>query len=156
MLTEQEFYVATEQYLDMVYRVALNWFRNPADAEDAAQTVMLRLWQSCPDGLDIEHMRYWLTRVTLNVCKDMSRTPWRCRTVSLEGCPEPAFQEDSKRELFDQVMALPAKHRLPLYLFYYEGYSVKEVGELLRLNSSTVQTRLARARDKLKIMLTEE
>ena len=45
-MTEREFTSAVERYLDMVYRIALSWFRNPADAEDAAQTVMLRLWQS--------------------------------------------------------------------------------------------------------------
>ena len=48
------------------------------------------------------------------------------------------------------MLELPGKYRLPLYLYYYEGYSVKEVGELLDLKPSTVQTRLARARAKLK------
>ena len=52
-------------------------------------------------------------------------------------------------------MALPGKYRVPLYLYYYEGYKVDEVGELLGLNASTVQTRLARARAKLKIQLEE-
>ena len=53
-------------------------------------------------------------------------------------------------------MSLPAKSRLPLYLYYYEGYAVAEVGELLGLKPSTVQTRLARAREKLRMILTEE
>ena len=43
MLTEREFTDAAERYLDMVSRIALNYFRHPADAEDAAQDVMLRL-----------------------------------------------------------------------------------------------------------------
>lgn len=156
MLTEQEFHAAAERYLDMVYRIALNCLRSPADAEDAAQTVMLRLWQSGPGGLEEDRLRYWLVRVTVNVCRDLSRAPWRRRTVSLEECPEPVFEEPSRQELYDEVMALPAKYRLPLYLYYYEGYSVAEVGELLRLNPSTVQTRLARGRAKLKTILTEE
>lgn len=46
MLTERAFQDAVEQYLDMVYRIALNWFRNPSDAEDASQNAMLRLWQT--------------------------------------------------------------------------------------------------------------
>ena len=41
MLTEREYTQAAERYLDMVYRIALNWFRHPADAEDVAQNVML-------------------------------------------------------------------------------------------------------------------
>ena len=51
---------------------------------------------------------------------------------------------------------LPAKYRLPLYLYYYEGYTAAEVGELLGLGPSTVRTRLARAREKLKAQLREE
>ena len=53
-------------------------------------------------------------------------------------------------------MALPAKYRMPLYLYYSEGYTAPEVGALLGLKPSTVQTRLARAREKLKAQLKEE
>lgn len=156
MMTEQEFTRAAEQYLDMVYRIALNWFRGSADAEDAAQEAMLRLWRADVAFTDDRHLRYWLVRVTLNVCKDLSRNPWRGCAVSLETVQEPVFSDPAKGELFREVMALPAKYRLPLYLYYYEGYSVAEVGELLRMNPSTVQTRLARARAKLKTLLLEE
>ena len=155
-MTEREFTAAAERHLDMVYRIALNYFRVPADAEDAAQTVMLRLWQSDGDFADDDHLRYWLVRVTLNVCRDVSRSFWRRRTVSLEECREPAFADGEHQRLYQEVMALPAKYRLPLYLYYYEGYAVAEVGELLGLKPSTVQTRLARAREKLRGSLMEE
>ena len=154
-MTESTFTAAAEQHLDMVYRVALNWFRSPADAEDAAQTVMLKLWQTDTDFTDGDPLRRWLVRVTLNVCKDMTRSPWRRHTVPLEELPEPVFSDREHQDLFQEVMALPGKYRVPLYLYYYEGYSAAEVGELLHLNVSTVQTRLARARGKLKTMLME-
>lgn len=154
-MTETTFTAAAERHLDMVYRVALNWFRSPADAEDAAQTTMLKLWQTDTEFADEEHLRRWLVRVALNVCKDMTRSPWRRHTVSLEELPEPAFSDEERRTVYREVMALPGKYRVPLYLYYYEGYSVSEIGELLRLNVSTVQTRLARARGKLKLSLTE-
>lgn len=155
MMTEQQFTDAVERYLDMVYRIALNWFRNPADAEDAAQTAMLKLWQADTKFTDEEHLRRWLARVTLNACRDMARSPWRRHTVSLEELPEPAFSDEERRTIYRAVMTLPGKYRVPLYLYYYEGYSVAEIGELLHLNVSTVQTRLARARGKLKLELTE-
>lgn len=154
-MIETAFTAAAKRHLDMVYRVALNWFRNPADAEDAAQTAMLKLWQADTDFADDEHLRQWLVRVTLNVCRDMARSPWRRHTVSLEDLPEPSFSDEERRSVYREVMALPGKYRVPLYLYYYEGYSVSEIGELLRLNASTVQTRLARARGKLKLELTE-
>ncbi len=102
-----------------------------------------------------DHLRHWLVRVTLNECKRISSHPWRSRTVPLENCQEPAFTDPVRAELFQEVMSLPAKYRVPLYLYYYEGYSVDEVGELLKLKASTVQTRLARARAKLKTQLEE-
>ena len=155
MLTEQQFTDAAERYLDMVYRIALNWFRSPADAEDAAQNAMLRLWQTDTEFRREEHLRYWLVRTTLNECKRISGHPWRKRTVPLESCLEPVFSDPARQTLFQEVMELPMKYRLPLYLYYYEGYSVDEVGEMLRLKASTVQTRLARGRAKLRTQLEE-
>ena len=155
-MTEREFTSAAEHHLDMVYRIALNWFRNPADAEDAAQTVMLRLWQSGQSFPEDSQLRYWLVRVTVNVCRDAWRSTWHRRTVSLDQCAPPVFAEPEHQALYDAVAALPAKYRLPLYLYYYEGYSTEEVGELLGLKPSAVQTRMARAREKLKAQLKEE
>ena len=155
-MTDREFTAAAERHLDLVYRVALNCLRNPADAEDAAQTAMLRLWQSGASFPDDDQLRYWLVRVTVNVCKDALRSPWRRRMVPMDSCREPAFDSSDHHQLYREVMALPAKYRLPLYLYYYEGYTAAEVGELLGLKPSTVQTRLARAREKLKAQLKEE
>lgn len=155
MLTEQEFHRAAERYLDMVYRIALNYFRHPQDAEDAAQEAMLRLWRSDTAFEGEDHLRRFLVRVTLNVCRDFSRSPWRKHTVPLESCREPEFSTPERSGLYQAVMALPAKYRLPLYLYYFEGYAVAEVGQLLGLNPSTVQTRLARARAKLRQELEE-
>ena len=155
-MTEREFTAAAERHLDTVYRVALNCLRHPADAEDAAQTAMLRLWQSGQKFPDDAQLRYWLVRVTVNVCKDVLRSPWRRRMVALDHCREPAFAAPEHQALYAEVMALPAKYRLPLYLYYYEGYTAPEVGALLGLKPSTVQTRLSRAREKLKAQLKEE
>lgn len=156
MLTQQEYTQVVEQRLDMVYRIALNYLRAPADAEDAAQNTMLRLWRTDTVFEGEEHLRRWLVRVTLNECKRIALHPWRRRTVALDECPEPVFEDRERRELYQAVMDLPGKYRVPLYLYYYEGYAVGEVGELLGLKASTVQTRLARGREKLKTMLTEE
>lgn len=155
-MTEQDYTAAAGQFLDMVYRIALNWFRRPADAEDAAQNVMLRLWRTETAFQNEAHLRNWLVRVTVNECKRISRSPWRTRTAPLEGCAGPVFDDREKRELYQAVMDLPGKYRVPLYLYYYEGYAVGEVGDILGLKPSTVQTRLARGREKLKKMLTED
>lgn len=156
MLTEREFTAAAEEHLDMAYRLALSACGSAADAEDAVQNAMLRLWRTDTDFDGGEHLRRWMIRVVLNECRRITGHPWRRRSVPLEGCPEPVFEDREKRELWEAVAALPEKYRVPLYLYYYEGYGANEVGELLALKPSTVQTRLARGRERLKKLLTED
>lgn len=156
MLTEREFTAAAEQYLDMAYRLALSACGSAADAEDAVQNAMLRLWRTDTAFEGGEHLRRWIIRVTLNECRRITGHPWRRRSVPLESCPEPVLEDREKRALWEAVAALPEKYRVPLYLYYYEGDDVNEVGELLDLKPSTVQTRLARGRERLKKLLTED
>ncbi|MBQ7782423.1 MAG: sigma-70 family RNA polymerase sigma factor, partial [Oscillospiraceae bacterium] len=67
---------------------------------------------------------------------------------------EESFGENS--DLFDAVMSLPEKERIPLHLFYYEGCSTAEIAKLLKMKESTVRVRMMRGREKLKKILKEE
>ena len=58
-----------------------------------------------------------------------------------------------EREALAAVMALPERYKLPIHLHYYEGYSVAEVGEILKLGQSAVKMRLKRGREMLKLEL---
>lgn len=144
------FHTLAETYRSMVYRIALNFFRNIQDAEDATQEVMLKLYLRVEPFDSQDHARNWLIQVTLNYCRSVWRSPWRQR-VSLEdltaaipfSCPEDG-------ELFQTVMELPEKHRTVLYLFYYEEMSVREIAEVLKLSETAVTSRLSRARKVLK------
>ena len=51
------------------------------------------------------------------------------------------------------VNELPAHYRAVIYLFYYEGYDAREIGQILAIPTATVHTRLARGRSKLKELL---
>lgn len=156
MQSEQEFNLAVEQYLNMVYRIALNWFGSVHDAEDAAQEVMLRLWKNTSGFEGDPHLRHWLVRVTINVCKDLSRAPWRLHSVPLaQAPPQPCADEPEAQAVVEEILRLPKKYRVPLYLYHYEGYSVREISALLKANPSTIRTRLSRARELLKHQLEE-
>ena len=147
---------AVERHQDMVYRVALHSLGTPQDADDAVQEVFLRLYQRAEPFDSPEHLRRWLLRVTLNYCRDVLKSPWRRRRVSLESLPElPAFQREEERVLYQTVMSLPEKYRTVLDLFYYEELSVREIAGLLHIQVSAVTTRLSRARGKLKNALGE-
>jgi RNA polymerase sigma-70 factor (ECF subfamily) len=150
------FAAAVERYQDMVYRVAFHVLANPQDADDAVQEVFLKLYTSQKPMEGEEHLRRWLLRVTINHCRDVLRSPWRKRRAPLEDVPEqPVFQKPEQQALYQTVMDLPERHRIVLVLFYYEELSVREIGELLKLSTSAVTTRLSRARAKLKEQLGE-
>lgn len=145
------FQATVGQYQDMVYRVALHQFGVLQDAEDAVQEVFLRLYTEEKLFESGEHLRRWLIRVTLNVCRDTLKSPWRKRRVPLDTVPDqPVFDAPEQGELYQAVMALPEKYRVTLYLFYYEELSTKEIAELLGLRQTAVTTRLSRGRELLK------
>lgn len=158
-MTAEEFTGYVRQYADAVYRVALNACRNPADAEDIMQNVLLKLYRDKTPFESGEHVKRWLIRVTVNETRRLARSPWRWRvsgTPLEEYAGTVEFQAPEESRLFAAVMDLPKKYRVPLYLYYYENYPVKEVAALCGLNQSTVQTRLQRARERLKRALEQE
>ena len=156
-MTGEEFTALAQRHMDLVYRVALNCVRRPTDADDVTQNVMLRLFRSGPRFESEEHARRWLIRVAVNESKRLLSAPWRSRTASLEEAAHAVHPEDEeRRELLRAVMELPNKYRLPLYLYYYEGYSTEEVAAILNSKLSTVQTWLARGREQLKNALKGE
>ena len=155
-MTDQQFREAVEQYGDMVFRLAYSYLKNRADAEDVMQESLLKLYVEPREFESADHERHWLLRVAANECKKLLRSPWRRRTDPLDEAAEAAaFDRPAQSELFRQVMALPPKYRAAVYLHYYEGYSVKETGELLGAKASTVQTWLMWARGQLKTKLKE-
>ena len=154
-MTDERFAEAARAWMDTVFRVAYNFTGSREDADDVTQDVLLQLYRSEADFESEAHLKHWLIRVTLNRCKSL----FRARRVHepLEACAETlGFEREDHTALFTAVMSLERKYRLPLYLYYYEGYKVREIAALLKLPANTVSTRLARARAKLRNELTEE
>ena len=155
-MEQNSFLDAVELHRDMVFRIALHQCGNPHDADDAGQEVFLRLYGEKKPFEGPEHLRRWLIRVTVNECKRLLMSPWRQRVESLETCRQSfGIVQQEERALFDAVMALPQKYRVVVALYYYQGYSVREVAALLGRRESAVQTQLMRARQKLKDSLQE-
>ena len=156
MLTKERFTQAAQKYMDMIFRVAFSYLKSREDADDATQNVLLALYKTDKTFENPEHMKAWLIRVTVNECKKVLRSPWRKRGEPLEDYENTLrFQEPRDRELYSAVMALDVKYRAVIVLYYYEGYSIRETAGLLGIPPATVGTRLARAREQLKLTLTE-
>ena len=155
-MTDETFEQAARTYGDMLYRVAYHALRTRADAEDVVQTVLLKLYQQ--EGFESEdHLKHWLLRVAVNESRKVLLSFWRRRAVPLDERDEAPFPaEDRREEVFQAVMALDGKYRLTIYLYYFEGCSVKEAAAAMGVKPSTVQTWLQRARARLRRMLSEE
>lgn len=147
-----------EENIDFVYRAAVCYCKNIRDAEDIVQNTFLKLLQSEQEFQDKEHLRKWLVRVAVNECKNMWKSYWNKNVISLETLEyeKEAKCTDEQRELLQAVMGLAPKYRIVIHLYYYEGYHVKEIAEMLHISESNVQIRLMRARKKLKEYLKEE
>ena len=155
-MDQTTFIQLADRYMDMVYRLTCNYLRSPQDADDVTQETFLRLLRTDTPFEGEEHVRRWLVHVAINEAKRLCRSPWRRHTEPLSELKTAEnFADEEQRALFEAVMELPRKYRVPLYLYHYEGYSAAEVGALLGLNVSTVRTRLDRARKKLKEQLEE-
>ena len=140
-----------DAYGAMVYRLALVYLGRVADAEDVTQEVFFRLLYRAPAFADGEHEKRWLLQVTANLCRDQLKGFWRRRTAALE--PDLPAERAEDRGVLEAVLALPEAYRAPIHLHYYEGYSVAEVAQLLRLSPSAVKMRLKRGREQLKLEL---
>ena len=145
-----------ETYRDRLFAAAFQVCGNAADAEDAAQEALLRYHISEKQFESEQHIRAWLLRVAINCAKNVSRSFFRRNTVPLEDYMDSLeFDSGESREIFREVMNLPETYRLVIHLYYYEDYSVAEIGRILGLTESNVKVRLSRGRKLLKEALQE-
>lgn len=155
MFTDEQFTACVKRYIDTVFRVALNYLKSGTDADDVTQSVFLKLWKEKKDFESDEHIRNWLIRVTINECRNLLRSPWRNADNFEDYASKLIFSQPEHSLLFYAVMDLPKKYRVPIYLYYYEGYSTEEIASMMKLPRATVSTHLHRGRKALKEKLQE-
>ena len=141
-------------YSGMLLRLAFTILHSAADAEDAVQETFIRLITKKPEFSSAGHEKAWLIRVTINISRNMLKSSARLSVPLDETLASPG--EESSGELLDTVMKLPERYGTIIHLYYYEGYTIREISEILRLPAATVGTRLARARAMLKTSLEGE
>ena len=152
--TDETISRVVETYSPMLLRLACTRLDSTADAEDAVQATFLKLLTAKPVFRDAEHEKAWLIRTTLHRASDIRRLAEK-RNVPLEEAAQAAAPEVGNG-LLAAVRDLPEKYSAVIHLYYYEGYSIKEIGTMLGLPAPTVGTRLARGRERLRQMLKEE
>lgn len=130
-------------------RVAYTYVKSIPEAEDIVQDTFLTYLKCKKRFVSKEHEKAWLIRVCINKAKNVLKSGRFSRNVPIEENSMPSLDEPEFFVL-EAVMQLEEKYRLPIHLYYYEGYTIKEIATLLSLPSASVGTRLARAKAQLK------
>lgn len=141
-----------EVYGDLINRTCCLILGDRTLAEDATQETFIRAWKSMAQFKGDAAPGTWLTRIAINVCRNIRRTAWfrrNDRSISPEDLPLSAPDED--RTLLLTVQQLPEKHRQVVILRYYQGMSLDETARALGISRSTAHHRLHKALDKLRI-----
>ena len=153
-MNKQEFTRRVLALEGRLYRISYGLLREEQDRMDAVQESVLKAWKHLPGLRSEVYFETWLTRILIRECYNILNS--RKRFVPMDELPEPIQPlPGANAQLHDAVMALERGLRLPVILYYMEGYKLREVGEILNLPEGTVKTRLKRAKAILKRMLMD-
>lgn len=146
-----ELVLSTSLHLMTVAKVYTNSYE---DAEDVLQDAYIICFEKITsfDNNEPKAFYSWLKRVTINTAISKGRKKYRQSEKSLDVVEnEYAFDakiinELSKKELMELIFRLPTGFRQVFALFVIEGYSHKEIGEMLGITSSTSRSQFVRAK----------
>lgn len=137
-----------------LYRTAFLLLGNQADVQDVLQEVLLRYYEKAPAFSSAAHERAWLLHVSTNCCMDCLRFRRKHACADLSLLQE-CLTAPERQSHIEELYALPAKWKSVLILHYFEGYSVAEIAQIMKLSESAVKKRLQRGRKALKLAIME-
>ncbi len=172
MADQANFTADVEPFMDPLYSAALRMTRNPADAEDLLQETFLRAYRGYSGFTEGTNLRAWLYRILTNTYINSYRAKQRRpeqteldevedlylyrRLGGLEAASLGRSAEDELMDMFtegevrDAIDALPDNFRVPVLLADVEGFSYKEIAEMMDTPIGTVMSRLHRGRKQLQ------
>lgn len=148
---DEKFLEIYNLYKNDILRLAFSYTKSLSDAEDITQSVFIKYYKYQNNFDNDIKIKNWLIKVAINDSKNIFKSFWRKNiTFDLDLTNKMVFKDNFNMEIKEAVFKLNKKQRLIVYLYYYEGYKVNEISELLKINSSTIQTILNRSRIILK------
>ena len=153
-----------------IWRICWHYTGQREDAEDCAQETMLRVWHGLNSFRGECRCEGWVCRIAANCCLDHLRRMKRDKSVSIEplaeagfdpadpspGTAEQAEAADERQRLREAIAQLPEEQREALVLTQLEGISYEETAQLLQVSEGTVKSRVNRARNRIRAILTGE
>ncbi|MCI5847364.1 MAG: sigma-70 family RNA polymerase sigma factor [Candidatus Limiplasma sp.] len=153
-MTQAEFARRVVAMQDTLYRVSTTLLPQLCDREDAVQSAIEKALRKREHLRDPDALAPWLTRILINECYALLRR--RKHETLMDELPQRQVEADARPDIYQLFTSLEEKYRLPMVLYYVEGYCVKEIGSILRLPQGTVKSRLHRGRLLLRDSLALE
>ncbi len=156
-LSQRELHVRRilDLYGDSLFRLACSYLRNEADAQEVVQDTIIQLLRYEPDfNGDAAKEKGWLMKTAANLSRNRLRFQKAHAAEELPDNTE-STQDADLKFVWEATGNLPERYREVIHLFYQEGYSVKEIAEIVGRREGTVRSDLFRAREKLKEILKD-
>ncbi len=131
-------------------RIAHGFFESEEDVADVLQETVLNAFEHLPELKNARYFKTWLVRILINNCNSLYRE--NRRSVPFDEMPEtlPAAPPPSDLEFFEMLRSLPPDSRLIFQLYYGERFTTREIAGMLKMNESTVKSRLSRGKKQLR------
>ena len=131
-------------------RIAHGFFESEEDVADVLQETVLNAFEHLPELKNARYFKTWLVRILINNCNSLYRE--NRRSVPFDELPEtlPAAPPPSDLEFFEMLRSLPPDSRLIFQLYYGERFTTREIAGMLKMNESTVKSRLSRGKKQLR------
>jgi RNA polymerase sigma-70 factor (ECF subfamily) len=153
-VTCDEFSTRIVAMMQTLYRVSYSQLSQSCDRDEAVQECLCKAWKKRHQLKDERFMQTWVIRILVNECHNIQRK--RSRELALDELPERVAPADADFELYDALFSLDKTLRLPILLHYIEGFSIREVAQILCWPQGTVKSRMLRGRQELKKTLCGE
>lgn len=140
-----------DKYSNMIYRLAMTRTGSKENSEDVLQEVMLKLAKKLPQFENEDHEKAWLIRVTINCSNTLLSSSFLKHKAELD--ENLSFETQERHDIYYAVLELSLKYRTIIHLYYYEGYKINEISNIMKTNENTIKSQLSRAREQLKLKM---
>lgn len=149
----KELEMTIQKYKNTVYGIAFTHLKNKQEADDVFQEVFLLYFKKDISFENEEYKQAWLVKTTINKCRQSNHNLWNTivdkkEEVNIAQTTDIASKEES--DVYNAVLQLDVKYRTPLYLHYFIGMPIEEIGKIMNIRSNTISVRLNRAKKILK------
>lgn len=162
MLTNEEMHHYMDTHIPYLLQLSFMYVKDWSRAEDIVQEVFIQFFRTFDQYEQRASVKTYLTKMTIHKCYDdlrsiASRKRTLMKLITLKQPISYEIQSPMEQsEVMQYVLKLPMKYREMIILYYYEELTTSEIAILLSLSDNTVKTRLRRARERLKIHITNE